>query len=102
DDGDKRRWVATLAGEALASLKHDDLVGLESWWSAAKHVAPRPEIGEVPLEARPLFTMLALGKRGWHEHDLPLLGGSAASLRALEVAGLVWTDRGFFTLSPAA
>src|SRR5206468_7065893 len=85
-----------------ASLKHDDLVGLESWWSAAKHVAPRAEITEVPVEARALFLALTLSGRGWHEHDLPLLGCSAGALRALEVSGLVWTDRGYFTLSPSS
>jgi transcriptional regulator with GAF, ATPase, and Fis domain/tetratricopeptide (TPR) repeat protein len=102
DEADKKRWVATLAADALASLKHDDLVGLESWWSAAKHVAPRAELTEVPVEGRALFVALSLSARGWHEHDLPLLGCSAAALRALEVAGLVWSDRGWFTLSPSA
>ncbi len=102
DESDKRRWVATLAADALASLNHDDLVGLESWWAAAKHVAPRDIITEVPLEARSLFVALSLSSRGWHEHDLPLLGGSAGALRALEVCGLAWCDRGFFTLAPAA
>jgi DNA-binding NtrC family response regulator len=106
DESDKRRWVATLAADALASLNHDDLVGLESWWSAAKHVlrdsGPRDAITEVPLEARSLFLAMSLSGRGWHEHDLPLLGGSAGALRALEVSGLAWCDRGFFTLSPAA
>ncbi len=102
DEADKKRWVATLAADALASLKHDDLVGLESWWSAAKHVAPRAELTEVPLEGRSLFVALSLSARGWHEHDLPLLGCSAGALRALEVAGVVWSDRGWFTLSPSA
>jgi len=100
-DDDKRRWVATLAEEALASLKHDDLAGLESWWLAAKHVAPAAKVTDVPREGHALFTTLALSGRGWHEHDLPLLGGSAASLRALELAELVSIDRGFFTLAPA-
>ena len=94
DEADKKRWVATLAADALASLKHDDLVGLESWWSAAKHVAPRAELTEIPAEGRSLFVALSLSARGWHEHDLPLLGCSAAALRALEVSGLVWNDRG--------
>ena len=102
DEADKKRWVATLAADALASLKHDDLVGLESWWSAAKHVAPRAELTEIPSEGRSLFVALSLSARGWHEHDLPLLGCSAAALRALEVSGLVWNDRGWFTLSPSA
>ena len=102
DDADKRRWIATLAGDALATLRHDNLVGLESWWSAAKQLTPRPFSGEVPLEGRALFVALALGGRGWHEHDLPLLGSSAAALKALEVAGLVWAERGFFTLSSDA
>jgi tetratricopeptide (TPR) repeat protein len=102
DDADKRRWIATLAGDALASLKHDDLVGLESWWAAAKHAAPRDLASEVPVEGRGLFVALALSGRGWHEHDLPLLGASAAALRALEVAGLVTCERGFFTLAPDA
>ncbi len=102
DEADKRRWIATLAADALASLKHDDLVGLESWWSAAKHVAPRAAIAEVPVEARSLFVALSLSGRGWHEHDLPLLGGSAGALRALEVSGLVQNERGFFALTPAA
>ena len=102
DEADKKRWVATLAADALASLKHDDLVGLESWWSAAKHVAPHAQITEVPHEGRSLFLALSLSARGWHEHDLPLLGCSAAALRALEVSGLVSSDRGWFTLSPSA
>jgi transcriptional regulator with GAF, ATPase, and Fis domain/tetratricopeptide (TPR) repeat protein len=102
DDADKRRWLATLAGDAMASLKHDDLVGLESWWAAAKHATPRSFVEDVPAEGRSLFVALALSGRGWHEHDLPLLGSSAAALRALEVAGLAWVDRGFFTLAPDA
>jgi transcriptional regulator with GAF, ATPase, and Fis domain/Tfp pilus assembly protein PilF len=102
DESDKRRWIATLAADALASLKHDDLVGLESWWSAAKHVAPRSEVTDVPAEARGLFAALTLAGRGWHEHDLPLLGGSAGALRALEVSGLVQSERGFFVLAPCA
>jgi transcriptional regulator with GAF, ATPase, and Fis domain len=102
DEADKKRWVATLAADALASLRHDDLVGLESWWSAAKHVAPRAEITEVPLEGRSLFLALSLSARGWHEHDLPLLGCSAAALRALEVSGLVSNERGWFSLSAVA
>ncbi len=84
DEADKRRWVATLAADALASLKHDDLVGLESWWSAAKHVSPRAEITEVPIEGRSLFVALALSARGWHEHESPaprLLGGCASRAR---------------------
>ncbi len=102
DESDKRRWVATLAADALASLNHDDLVGLESWWSAAKNIQSERVVAEVPLEARSLFLALSLSARSWHEHDLPLLGGSAGALRALEVSGLVWCDRGFFTLSPIA
>jgi len=103
DESDKRRWVATLAADALAALRHDDLVGLESWWSAAKHAdVGAQEITEVPIEARALFVALSLSGRGWHEHDLPLLGGSAGALRALEVSGLAWCDRGYFTLAPAA
>jgi DNA-binding NtrC family response regulator/tetratricopeptide (TPR) repeat protein len=102
DEADKRRWIATLAADALASLRHDDLVGLESWWSAAKHVAPRPAATDVPAEGRSLFVALTLSARGWHEHDLPLLGGSPGALRALEVAGIVSSERGFFHLAPCA
>ena len=99
DEADKRRWVAALAGEALTALPQDDLYGLESWWAAAKNVAPRTTPTDVPLEGRSLFLALSLSGRGWHEHDLPLLGSNAAALRSLESAGLAAVERGFFTLA---
>jgi len=99
DEADKRRWVAALAGEALCTLPQDDLYGLESWWAAAKNVAPRATPMDVPLEGRSLFLALSLSGRGWHEHDLPLLGASSAALRSLESAGLASVERGFFALA---
>ncbi len=98
-DEEKQLWMGALAGEAFATIPHDDIASLEDWWRAARQARPQPGAIELTGDASALFVALAVAGRAWSTHQLGELGCTSRAVQELVAAGAASVDRSFVAIS---